>query len=102
MLLSGQQILQAPNTLVIPACIAGVQRLSASSVSISGESVTPKSSAETEQWGRVLEFREKFPKEGMWWPYRGKAQFEKLVRSYLTKLPPRGYLVSSIEMTNLR
>jgi len=45
---------------------------------------TPKSKAETEQWGQVLEFKEKFPKEGLWWPYKGKAQFEKLVRNHLT------------------
>ena len=47
------------------------------------KSYTPKSKAETEQWGQVLEFKEKFPKEGLWWPYRGKAQFEKLVRNHL-------------------
>jgi len=35
----------------------------------------PKSKAEAEQWGQVLEFQEKFPKEGLWWPYKGKVQF---------------------------
>jgi small GTP-binding protein len=44
---------------------------------------TPNSKAEAEQWGQVLDFRERFPKEGLWWPYRGKAQFEKLVRNHL-------------------
>lgn len=44
----------------------------------------PKSSAEIEQWGQVLEFKESFPREGLWWPYTGKAQFEKLVRNHLT------------------
>lgn len=44
---------------------------------------TPKSIAETEQWGQVLQFRERFPKEGLWWPYKGKIQFEKLVRNHL-------------------
>src|SRR5687767_9263893 len=48
------------------------------------KSYTPKSKAETDQWGRVLEFREKFPKEGLWWPYKGKTQFEKVVRNHLT------------------
>ena len=43
----------------------------------------PKSKAEAEQWGQVLEFKEKFPKEGLWWPYEGEAQFEKLVRNHL-------------------
>lgn len=45
---------------------------------------TPKSPAEAEQWGRVLAFRQNFPKEGMWWPYKGKAEFEALVRNHLT------------------
>ena len=43
----------------------------------------PKSSAEAEQWEQVLDFRDKFPKEGLWWPYKGKPQFEKLVRNHL-------------------
>lgn len=43
----------------------------------------PKSKAESEQWGQVLEFQDKFPKEGLWWPYKGKPQFEKLVRNHL-------------------
>lgn len=45
---------------------------------------TPKSKGEIEQWGKVLDFRDRFPQEGLWWPYRGKAQFEKLVRNHLT------------------
>jgi hypothetical protein len=45
---------------------------------------TPKSKAETEQWGRVYEFKEKFPKDGLWWPYKGKPMFERLVRNHLT------------------
>ncbi len=53
------------------------------SVYFNQKSYAPKSKAETEQWGQVLEFKEKFPKEGLWWPYRGKAQFEKLVRNHL-------------------
>jgi len=44
---------------------------------------TPKSKAETDQWGKVIEFKDKFPKEGLWWPYKGKADFEKLVRKHL-------------------
>jgi hypothetical protein len=43
----------------------------------------PKSKAEAEQWGQVLEFKDRFPKEGLWWPYKGKIQFEKLVRNHL-------------------
>jgi hypothetical protein len=45
---------------------------------------TPKSKVEAEQWGKVLEFQERFPKEGLWSSYKGKAQFERLVRQHLT------------------
>jgi small GTP-binding protein len=44
---------------------------------------TPQLPAEAEQHKKVLEFREKFPKQGLWWPYKGKVQFEKLVRTHL-------------------
>jgi hypothetical protein len=43
----------------------------------------PKSKAEAEQWGQVIEFKDRFPKEGLWWPYKGKTQFEKQVRNHL-------------------
>lgn len=45
----------------------------------------PQSKAETDQWGEVLEFKREFPREGLWWPYNGKAQFEKLARNHITK-----------------
>jgi rod shape-determining protein MreB len=45
----------------------------------------PKSKEETEQWGDVLEFQKNFPGEGLWWPYEGENQFERLVRNHLTK-----------------
>lgn len=56
------------------------------------KSYTPKSRADTEQREKVIEFRDnKFPKEGLWWPYKGTVEFEKLVRIHLTnyilKLP---------------
>lgn len=44
---------------------------------------TPKSKAEAEQWGRVLEFRDKFPTQGLWWLYEGEVHFERLVRNHL-------------------
>jgi tetratricopeptide (TPR) repeat protein len=59
------------------------------------KSYTPTSKAETDQWGQVLEFKRLFPKEGLWWPYRGKAGFAELVRRHLTnfilqrKEPPK-------------
>ncbi len=46
---------------------------------------SPESREETEQWGKVLDYKKSFPKEGLWWPYRGKAELEKLVRGHLTK-----------------
>ena len=56
------------------------------------KAATPKTKAETDQWGQVLEFQQRFPREGLWWPYRGKAQFEKLVRNHLTQfLRQRGH-----------
>ena len=45
---------------------------------------SPQSKEETDQWGRVLEFRKSFPKEGLWWPYRGTAKFETLLRMHLS------------------
>lgn len=47
------------------------------------KSYAPKSKIEIEQWGQVLDFKSKFPEEGLWWPYKGKVQFEKLVRTHL-------------------
>jgi len=45
---------------------------------------SPESKQETDQWGRVLEFKERFPKEGLWWPYTGAPDFENLLRIHLT------------------
>jgi len=47
------------------------------------KSYTPQSKEETDQWGQVLEFRRQFPKEGLWWSYKGTAAFEKLLRTHL-------------------
>jgi HEAT repeat protein len=44
---------------------------------------TPKSKAETDQWGHVLEFKENFSEEGLWWSFKGKAQFADLVYDHL-------------------
>lgn len=48
------------------------------------KAATPKTPEEADQWKQVLQFQQQFPKEGLWWPYKGKAQFEKLVRRHLT------------------
>jgi hypothetical protein len=45
----------------------------------------PKTKAETDQWGQVLEFKHSFPENGLWWSYKGKAQFGELVRNHLTQ-----------------
>jgi serine phosphatase RsbU (regulator of sigma subunit) len=44
----------------------------------------PQSKEETDQWGQVLEFRKAYPKEGLWWPYKGTATFGTLLRTHLT------------------
>jgi Stage II sporulation protein E (SpoIIE)/NACHT domain len=44
---------------------------------------TPQSEEEIDQWGQVLKFRKGFPEEGLWWPYKGTAKFEKLLRTHL-------------------
>lgn len=48
------------------------------------EPYNPKSKAEVDQWGQVLDFKEHFPKEGLWWSYTGKIEFEKLIRGHIT------------------
>jgi hypothetical protein len=47
---------------------------------------TAKSKEETDEWGRVLKFKDEFPKEGLWWSYTGTAAFEKLLRTHLTRV----------------
>lgn len=54
----------------------------------------PKSKEETDQWGQVLEFRREFPKEGLWWPYRGTVDFEKLLRMHLANFIRTKYPLS--------
>ncbi len=44
---------------------------------------SPASSAETDQWGKVLKFKEQFPKDGFWWPYLSADEFESLIRNQL-------------------
>jgi predicted ATPase len=45
----------------------------------------PKSKAEIDQWKKVINFKEKFPKEGLWWSFTETTEFQKLVRSHLTQ-----------------
>lgn len=53
-------------------------------VYFSQRAYTPQSSEETDQWGLVLKFRKEFPREGLWWGYKNKTEFETLVRNHLT------------------
>ena len=41
------------------------------------------SKEEADQCGQVLEFKKNFPKEGTRWPYKGKNDFERLLRQHL-------------------
>jgi hypothetical protein len=40
--------------------------------------------AEGNQMLLVVKFKENFPKEGLWWPYNGRQNFENLFRQHLT------------------
>ena len=44
----------------------------------------PRSREELEQWGKVLDFREEFQKEGLLWTYQGPQEFEALLRRHVT------------------
>ncbi len=57
----------------------------------------PKSKVELDQLGRVLEFKESFPKEGLWWSYKGKTEFVKLVRNHLTQFLRRAKVQPATE-----
>ena len=46
----------------------------------------PTSRKELQQWNKVLKFREKFPKEGLWWGFKSTVEFERLVRAHLTEV----------------
>ncbi len=45
---------------------------------------SPKTREETEQWGKVLDFKANFPKEGLWWPFKTTNKFKELVRTHLS------------------
>lgn len=46
-----------------------------------------KSQKETEQWGKVISFRNKTPNEGFWWTYTesGESSFDKIFRRHLAR-----------------
>jgi hypothetical protein len=46
---------------------------------------TPKNTEELSQCAQMIEFKDAFPKEGMWSQYQGGASFEYLLRQHLTQ-----------------
>lgn len=46
---------------------------------------TPRTSDETVQWGRVLDFQHDLPKQQLWWTYTRLQQFNDLLREHLTR-----------------
>jgi hypothetical protein len=44
----------------------------------------PKTKKELEQWSLVLQFQEQFPTQGLYWTFRNRRDFERLVREHLT------------------
>lgn len=52
---------------------------------------SPSTTAETEQWGKVLEFRARFPREGLGWEYKTTEDFEQIFRVHLTR-----YLLANV------
>jgi tetratricopeptide (TPR) repeat protein len=46
---------------------------------------TPKTLEEAAQCAQIIEFKKAFPKEGMWWVYKGASSFQALLRQHLTR-----------------
>jgi hypothetical protein len=44
----------------------------------------PRKKDELEQYGLVLQFRDEFPKEGLYWTFKDVPEFERLARNHLT------------------
>ena len=63
---------------------------------------TKKSKVEAAQWNQVLNFKRRFPKEGMWWEYTGEAQFEGLVRRHLTQYILRQHPLGDASAASLK
>lgn len=58
---------------------------------------TPQTKQETDQWGQVLEFRKAFPSEGLWWRYKGKSDFERLLRGHLINFIRDNFMAGPIQ-----
>jgi hypothetical protein len=46
---------------------------------------TPKTRAETDQWGRVLDFQQRLPKQQLRWSYTKAREFQALLREHVTR-----------------
>jgi MoaA/NifB/PqqE/SkfB family radical SAM enzyme/tetratricopeptide (TPR) repeat protein len=57
----------------------------------------PKTNEEIRQWGLVLEFKEHFPQEGLWWLYKGQAHFRELLRHHLESFLRKEFPLKSVE-----
>lgn len=44
----------------------------------------PKNREESDQQGKVLDFKDNFPKEGLWWPFLETSSFKDLARQHLS------------------
>ncbi|HEX6185658.1 MAG TPA: HEAT repeat domain-containing protein [Pyrinomonadaceae bacterium] len=56
----------------------------------------PRSKEETDQWGQVLDFKGRFPEKGLWWSYKSRPLFEKLVRNHLGNFIRQHYPLNSV------
>jgi hypothetical protein len=65
------------------------------------ERANPTTQEELEQWSRVLEFKENFPEEGLWWNYEGASDFEKKFRNHVTQFIRQEFPLPSEPHTNL-
>ncbi len=44
----------------------------------------PKNREESDQQGKVLDFKTKFPEEGLWWSFSETSAFKDLIRTHLS------------------
>lgn len=49
------------------------------------EPYMPSNTAEVEQQGKVLTFKNEFPKDGLWWDFKDLDEFDELIRDHLTQ-----------------
>jgi thymidylate kinase len=61
------------------------------------EPYSPDTGDELKQWAEVLQFRHDFSDKGLWWPYNGPADFERLFRRHLRQVIERLMAPASAE-----